>query len=707
MNIKMEQKQISCGPVYDRVPPLSAKYQWFVAQSPEDDQEGTGDQFFYNIQDPLSCYRCRIPELLGKRIRGSFHGWLILSNDNMWSLWNPVTSKIMRLPPLILKDGDSTSIKECCLSLPPDDPKSILMLVRTDKPTFVFCLLDRGRKRLKWTEMSYAKQLKRITGDGCFVHSLSCCNGKLYALSTDNTFYYFVIEIGIMVKDGEVVIKLMLFAGRPDPPFHRGSKRKYFLTGSNSELFCIIIGLNFDVETDTTFSTMSLNKVDMTSIDWAKLEGLKRLDLTAKSPEEMEEEFNEMELSSEIWEKIEDLKDGNFFVDLARDNLVAYSPAVASEFGGKIHIRSKTGKIIYSYNLSDGSILLSSMFPSPVLPTSRVSVWECRLAVDYAKATQEVEDKDREIVVRQMIMEFCIGLEYLNFRATCKRCHLAAPVLQWRGEAALKRLENYSLLSPWLMVVDKKRGVVTFEDPLFGYKYFMKKLPDSIGDGEICYSAYGWLLFYTEYGLEFCNPFTNEVHDLPVPDIFFYSLCFSAPPFSPDCMVVGFNTEDLYALGDDGELHVFKNLAQEDFSWKKDVVEAPRSCCRSSNEFFLTKCGHQHLLLVIVAHFGESIEVFMLNHLTSKWEKINSLAKLVIYISDSACFCSVAKMPEMENKIFFARLYNKNGKVAFYSLETGMYHTLNAKNIEESFEDFVGTKHYPFNPHVWIEPRWF
>ncbi|GJY79392.1 hypothetical protein Tco_0485193 [Tanacetum coccineum] len=126
-----EQKQVSCGPVYDRLPALSAKYQWFVAKSPEDDQEGTKDQFFYNIQDPLSCYHCRIPELLGKRIRGTFHGW-------------------------------------------------------------------------------------------------RSCN-QTHAV-----------------------------AGRPDPPSHR----------------------------DTAFSTVFLHKVDMTSIDWAKLEGLKRLDLTGKTPEE-------------------------------------------------------------------------------------------------------------------------------------------------------------------------------------------------------------------------------------------------------------------------------------------------------------------------------------------------------------------------------------------------------------------------------------
>ncbi|GKD20940.1 hypothetical protein Tco_1222643, partial [Tanacetum coccineum] len=531
--MKQSKRFHSCGSVHDRFPPLSPKYQWFVAQDPQADRDGNGDQFFYNIQDPLSFYRCRIPELHRKRIRGSFHGWLILSNDNMWSLWDPVTSKIMHLPPLVLTDGDSTSIKECCLSLPPDDPNSILLLTRTDKPTFVFCLLKRRRKWLKWTEISYTKQLRRISGDGCLVHSLCCCNGKVYALNTDNHFYEFVIEIGIVVKDGGVVIKLMLFAGRPDFPYCRGHEFLLFLSGSNTELFCIIIGLKFDVIIDTSFSLVSLHKLDMTSLNWGKLEGLKKWDITGKRPGELEEEeINNMFNSSEIWEQMEDLKDGNFFVDLARDDSVAYSPTIASEFGGNIHIRSRMGKVIYSYNLSDRTILLSSMFPSPLLPTSHVSVWDCRLAADYAKAKQEVEDKDHGIAVRlvndddveldesrllnlplgvlEMIMEFCIGLEYLNFRATCKCCHLAAPVVQWRGEVALKRLQNYSVLSPWLMMADEKRGIVTFEDPLYGYKYFMKKLCAPIPDGEVCYSGYGWLLYYSECGLEFCNPFTDE-----------------------------------------------------------------------------------------------------------------------------------------------------------------------------------------------------
>nr|GFA04089.1 hypothetical protein [Tanacetum cinerariifolium] len=51
---------------------------------------------------------------------------------------------------------------------------------------------------------------------------------------------------------------------------------------------------------------------------------------------------------------------------------------------------------------------------------------------------------------------------------------------------------------------------------------------------------------YSEHGLEFCNPFTNEVHDLPVTNDYFYSLCISAPPSSPDCMVVAFSDKGIY-----------------------------------------------------------------------------------------------------------------------------------------------------------------
>nr|GEZ82035.1 hypothetical protein [Tanacetum cinerariifolium] len=279
------------------------------------------------------------------------------------------------------------------------------------------------------------------------------------------------------------------------------------------------------------------------------------------------------------------------------------------------------------------------------------------LAGDYPKSKQGVEDKDREIVARlvtdddvelnelqlldlplgvlEMIMKFCIGLEYLNFRATCKSCHLAAPVLQWRVQDFILGMVGYCFTvgtDDWCSITPSQMLSVIF--PRVG------KIPGV------------WLVW-------------NMM--MMIIDIIF----------------------------------IFQHYC----SWEQDAVKPPRSSCRFPVEYFLTKCD-QHLLLVFVDHFGESVEVFKLNDLKNEWEKTNGIGRHMIYISDNACLCKNAEISEMENKIFFARLYNKNGKVVFYSLETGMYHTFNARNIEESFEDFVGTKHYPFSPRAWIEPSW-
>nr|GEV97170.1 RNA-directed DNA polymerase, eukaryota [Tanacetum cinerariifolium] len=121
-------------------------------------------QIFYNVHDPLRYYRCQIPELLGKHVRGCFYGWVILSNhprNVMWSLWNPVTSKVINLPRLIYKqsDSDDDDIDCCCLTSPSDDPNSVLLMSSVRKPHFVFCRLHPKKKKLRWTEMSYAKQL--------------------------------------------------------------------------------------------------------------------------------------------------------------------------------------------------------------------------------------------------------------------------------------------------------------------------------------------------------------------------------------------------------------------------------------------------------------------------------------------------------------------------------------------------------------------
>ncbi|GJS45304.1 Toll/interleukin-1 receptor domain-containing protein [Tanacetum coccineum] len=218
--------------------------------------------------------------------------------------------------------------------------------------------------------------------------------------------------------------------------------------------------------------------------------------------------------------------------------------------------------------------------------------------------------------------------------------------------------------------------------------------------------------------------------ELPeLPDTFKDTFCFSAPPTSPDCMVVGntigsgspycihivggepswrrtplkilgddcftsitFYGRDLYALRGDGGFDIFKEMGRENHKWWRDVAKAP---ARSVPQCFQLRCD-QHILRVIVGRFGESVEVFKITR-SRKWAKTDTLGKHMIFISGASSVCLDAKTPQMANKIYFP-----SSPIMYYSIETCRFHTL---NNEDSFGDFFGTKHH-LTSHGWIEPRW-
>ncbi|GJT65732.1 kinesin-like protein NACK1 [Tanacetum coccineum] len=247
LKIMMMQKQIY------QWPPLSAKYFSLVRPNLEPQKDDTiHDQFLHG--------RHRIPELLRR-----------------------LTSKTIRLPRL--KSEDYKFIAQGCLSSSPDDPSSVLLLTRIDKPIIHFCQLERKQKRIKWMKMSLAKQLRGLTGDNdATLHCLACCNGKLYAL-TRSYKTEFIIHVDIMVKDGKLVINLLRFVDIPSHSFNNG--------------------ISFDSEAKKRLSVVYLFRLDMTSM---------------------------------VWEEVEDLKDAILSVDLAHDCSVFYRPTIASEAGGYLHI---------------------------------------------------------------------------------------------------------------------------------------------------------------------------------------------------------------------------------------------------------------------------------------------------------------------------------------------------------------------------------
>ncbi|KAI3826414.1 hypothetical protein L1987_00462 [Smallanthus sonchifolius] len=476
--------------------------------------------------------------------------------------------------------------------------------------------------------------------------------------------------------------------------------------------------------------------------------------------------------STKEWEKIDGL--GKYMIYFSDASCICLEPK-SSEMENKIYfpssLHNEDTKIVF-YSLETCRTMSLSLMPC-TLQESQVLVWtmlECRLEVDQLVSKEEEKDKDIETVIRrvkpdetesdsttseshllnvpfhilEMITECCVGVEYMKFRATCKRCRIAAPRIQWSNKTTLRRWQMYSVASPWLMVLDNYRGIITFIDPVCGDKYFIKKPRELNGDCKICYSMYGWLLMRTIPRSQLCffNPFTSNILKLPAMPCCLGSLCFSAPPTSPDCMVVGFTSlhvyihfvsqepswsrydldtgsddlhsfpiptlsgRDMYVLCNNERIEAFRNLGEEDFSRVVAVDKGPISSCTSLTEYFLLKCD-QHLLLVIVGEVEESVEVFKLNDSTKEWEKIDGLGKHMIYISYPSCFCLESKSPEMENKIYFPRtLHNEDTKIVFYSLETCKYHTFDDKNIQESVGVYLSeTKRYCHH-HTWIEPSW-
>ncbi|PWA89330.1 hypothetical protein CTI12_AA112260 [Artemisia annua] len=586
-------------------------------------------------------------------------------------------------------------------------------------------------------ETIYSYHLKRLTSNGKLVHSLTCCNGKVYALSTDSTFAHFIIQVDIIVKYKEVVIKLMIFGSIPFPSSGRCGNNIQYLKGSSTELF--YIDIYFERETKKIPADVYLFKTDMACINWEERVWFKDWDITnirypgcdnlqgssSEDSETISEILDKLDISCEIWEEINDLKDAIFFIDLARDRLVSYSRVITSDLGGFIHIRGEMGETIYSYHVKNDTISVYHI-PSPMLPTTQAMCQCGNTGTDDGDEFKESHLLNISFHLLEMIMELCVGVEYMSFRATCKQCLLAAPLIKWSNETSLRRLHTYSLASPWLMVVDRKRGNMTFTDPMLGDNYYLKNSKVLIYQSEqICCSRFGWLLFNKkDLGcLVFFNPFTNDLRELPEAEHNLGSLCFSAPPTSLDCMVVGFKREhvyihfvnqetkwrtlslatephsvcfstfygrDLYALCKQGELMVMNNLGTEDYASKLVEAEDPKSYCEPSTQYFFTKCD-QHCLLVGVGEYGKVIKVFKCNESKQAWEKVDSVGKHVIYICGTTCLCIEAKEPKMENKIFFPRLHTKNRKVVFYSLDTCSYHTFNGANFQDHLVDFFGT----------------
>ncbi|GKC42831.1 hypothetical protein Tco_1060553 [Tanacetum coccineum] len=96
----------------------------------------------------------------------------------------------------------------------------------------------RKRKVLRWTEMTYAKQIRGITGFDGWLHSLTCCNGKVYA-----TIKVFDITISALLVEVDMTVNSIIL-----------------LKGSCTELFTIVLAIK--EKTSMTLGAVNVFKLD-------------------------------------------------------------------------------------------------------------------------------------------------------------------------------------------------------------------------------------------------------------------------------------------------------------------------------------------------------------------------------------------------------------------------------------------------------------
>ncbi|KAK3033448.1 hypothetical protein RJ639_033052 [Escallonia herrerae] len=335
--------------------------------------------------------------------------------------------------------------------------------------------------------------------------------------------------------------------------------------------------------------------------------------------------------------------------------------------------------------------------------------------------------------ILELIADRCIPIGYMKFRATSKFFRSAIPPVQWRTASA--RLQTHTL-SPWLVLYDKNKRIMTFIDPKFGDRYFIT-ISDLIGDAIICASKFGWLLMLRgDRSIFFFNPLTRNINQLPdLPLGLFSSFSFSSMPTSLDCQVIAvsipclekfnvhitspgrsdwvffkvfkevpypyrnspiFSDSKFHLLGSDGNLADFEFDFVEGYEW--ELSDVPIKPCNSGEQKFLVDCGGD-LVSVFLEKHGERVQVFRLNRSTPCWEKVESLGNYMIFISHSSSFAAVAKTTGMENKIYFPWL--SGGHLIFYSLDTCKLHRFGST---EPLTNFYGATEQRLC--AWIEPNW-
>lgn len=236
-----------------------------------------------------------------------------------------------------------------------------------------------------------------------------------------------------------------------------------------------------------------------------------------------------------------------------------------------------------------------------------------------------------------------------------------------------------------------------------------------------------------DISLFFFNPITKQKIELLPVDIFFTAMCFTSPPTSSDCQVLGLSNyqrmigiirrglvtwkwgdygNTLFSLSTHSPVFYKSSFYFLDNAGNVGVCHSGEPSWTIHRTKLFKKGSHeevarQSFLLEVdgklLGVFNPDDQMIMIKWLDIEnweWREVENLEDKMLYVSHSASFAQCdATTKGMGNRVYFPKFYDGVG--VFYSLDTGKYHSV-ASN-------FSSTTSYGLKEVIefgtWIKPN--
>ncbi|XVF03876.1 hypothetical protein REPUB_Repub05bG0030700 [Reevesia pubescens] len=582
----------------------------------------TDKENFWDISLPLddSPDHQSIPN---STVWASSFGWLLISqeeehsescNSYQFSVWNPESTKVIKLPLLNLKPNQK--IRAGTLLSPPGNPD----IYRQDARNFI--------------------------SDGCIAH----CNGKLYA-STVRKGRIMLIE-----ESTSKNLKLRPLKNcrlpRSFSPSNCGSRYLLDFCGQLCAIEVAWGGVDYQDIINFEASKLELSGKRM---KWVKVESAKDQAFFLSDNYAFSCPVNESEIEGGCIYFSQNkrlysfnIEDKRISVSLPLENL----------------LESENPPLLAMRDFRFGN---PQAKPENTIISTLEAEKDEKIVIEDNSEGQGRNICELPFDVLELIAKNLYLVDYINFRFVCNTFRLVAPHIKWR-EASFK--SQSQSLSPWLVFPKGKLcSIHNFLDPQRGGKY-LSKSPEDLLDAVIRYSKDGWLLMCNPNFMSFYYPFKRKVIKLPQVSrggecCFGYDL--SSSPTSLNSILVGSNSCAIYYfcwqegewieymppdyfdfevnqnspiyydgafyfLSRDGKLGVF---ALKDGQVSCKILRELESPCDSYCYNYLLECNGN---LVSVFVDDQMVHVYKLKFTTvMAWEKITKFRKSCIVYKFYTC----------------------------------------------------------------------